>query len=344
MRSLSNQIYDNYLYNKDIKDRYLDIIAKNSSENTLVANKRILTRVSILEKRYDKNLYDFSTQEIEQFLIKLNPTSLNSAIQSIVLIDNYIKWALGEHLAKSTINPLDIFTTTEFAERVVNKRVKNIFTYDEISEVIVDSANFQDSALVLSLFFGIMGKQFSEISNLKIQDVDKESNKINLKGADSERTITLEAEAQLELLDLLEMAHEQNEYIKNNGVASKIKNPRMPLVRNDYVFRPMMRVTKNGDQIETPTTASYFVLRNRIVTLSEAYDQPSFTAVNIRNSGMLYMAYLEYEKNNQQLTKASRRKIYEFYNVQKSKNRDDYHAHTYERDFLNEDTIRELYY
>lgn len=341
MKILSNQIYDNYLYNKEIKDRFINIVTKNSSENTVVAYKRILSRVSILEKRYEKDLFDFTTQEVEQFLIKLNPTSLNSAIQSISLIDNYIKWALGEHLSKGSMNPLDIFTTAEFAERVVNKRVKNIFTYDEINEVIVDTVNFQDSALVLSLFFGIMGKQFSEISNLRIQDIGKEQNIINLKGLESERSIKLETEEQLELIDLLEMAHEQNEYIKNNGVANKIKNPRMPLVRNDYVFRPMSRVRTTGDH---PTTASYFVLRNRIVTLSEAFDKPSFTAINIRNSGMLYMAYQEYKNNGEELTKASRRKIYEFYNMQKSKNRDDFYSHIYEREFLNVETIRELYY
>lgn len=320
-------------------------MAESYSESTVLSYKRILSRVSKLEERFDKDLYDFNMQEIEQFLIKLNSTSTASATHAIALIENYIKWGMGERLTKSNINPMGIFTAKEIAARVVNKNVKNVFSYTDIQNVIVDTVNFQDSALVLALFYGIMGKEFSELTNLRIKDIDRENSIINLKGKDSERQIKLVTEDQKELIDFLIQAHDQREYIKNNGIIGKIKNPRGPLTNNDHVFRPMMRVTRNGDVETVTTTASYFVLRKRLASLADLFDMPSFNAVNIRNSGMLFMAYQEYEDNNHTLTRESKHKIYEHYNVKRHKHFDEaYQSYAYERDFLNEETIRELYY
>lgn len=344
MSCLSNRIYKEYMYNKPVKDRFLENIAKESADSTITSYKRILKRVSTLEKNADKDLYDFSLQEIERFLIKLNPTSTNSAINAITLIDNYIKWGIGQHLSKGNINPLDIFKATELAERVVNKRIRNIFSYDEIQDVIADTVNFQDSALIMSLFFGILGKQLSEVSNLRIQDIDTENKKIHLRGIESERILKIETEEHLELVELLSAAYDQSEYIKNNGVAGKMKNPRLPLVRNDHIFRPMARVTRSGDIEQVATTASYFVLRKRIAYLADIFDMPGLNTINIRNSGIVYMAYQEYKANNEQLTRESKNKIYDFYNMGKLKATNEYQLHGYERDYINVETIRELYY
>lgn len=342
---MSNKIYDEHYYNKPTKDRFINVIAETYSESTVSSYKRILSRVSVLEERFDKDLYDFSMKEVEQFLIKLNTTSMASATHAVALIDNYIKWCIGERLTKSNINPMDIFTASEIAARVVNKNVKNVFTYTDIQNVIVDTVNFQDSALVLALFYGIMGKEFSELTNLRIEDIDQENFIINLKGKESERQIKLVTEDQKELIDFLIQAHDQREYIKNNGIIGKIKNPRGLLTDNGHVFKPMLRVTRNGDLETVTTTASYFVLRNRLASLADLFDMPSFNAVNIRNSGMLFMAYQEYEDNNHTLTRDSKHKIYEHFNIKKHKYFDDaYHSYAYERDFLNEEMIRELYY
>lgn len=334
----------NSLYNSEVKEKFLKALQDSSSENTVVAYKRILRKASKIETRLNKDLYNFHMQEIEQFIIELDPASLSSAIHGVSIVYTYIRWAIKEGLTKGNLEVSDFFRGKETAEKVMNKQ-RNVFTYDQIKEVIKKTENDQDKALILALFLGIMGKKLNEISNLKFKDINRENNVIDIRGEESARKLKLENEEQKELIELLMNAYQQEKYIKNNGAIGKIKSPRRPLVRNEHIFRPMIRtVSSEGLPEVTSSTVSYFTIRNRIVILAEQFNLPTFGAVNIRNSGMLFMAYQEYKANGERLTKESKRKIYKFYNVGKSKTEDRYHSHIYEREFLNEATIREMYY
>ncbi|GAK43485.1 hypothetical protein TCA2_5983 [Paenibacillus sp. TCA20] len=331
---MSNKVYNASLYNEKVKLKFLELMSNSGqSENTLIAYRRVLLRASAIEQRFDTDLYDFKFDQIERLLIKMNHTTLNSATSSINIIRNYIKWAIQNKYTKTSLSPLDVFTTRELAERYKNKRAKVYFTRDEVALFAKSAVNAQDKALIWAIFYGISGTSMSELRNLTIDDIDEQSYRLTLRGDDSERVIELISDEQKELISYLIKAHEQTHYLKGNGKSSA-KNPVGFLARNNHVFRPMIRGASS--------TASYHVLRNRLVDIAKINEEPQLTSpISLRYSGMLYMAYQEYKKHGT-LNAKSIKKISQFYDVNKiSENK--YDSFFLRTDFLNEETIMKEY-
>ncbi|WDI05026.1 hypothetical protein PUW25_26010 (plasmid) [Paenibacillus urinalis] len=331
---MSNKVYNDSLYNEDVKLKFLELMKKNGcSENTLVTYKRVFLRASGLEKRFKTDLYDFTFEYIEKLLIKMNHTTLNSAISSISIIRSYIDWAIQNKYRKVPLSPLDVFTTKELAQRYKNKRVRVYFTHAEVQKFADSAVNAQDKALIWAMFHGICGNGMAELRNLTLYDIDQHNYKLTLKDDDSERVIELISDEQKKLIDHLLKAHEQTHYLKGNG-KSVAKNPIGFLAKNNHVFRPMIR----GDS----STASYHVLRNRLVDISKINEEPQLTSpISLRYSGMLYMAYCEYQKHGA-LSLESIKRISDFYAISKVTD-SKYDNFFIRREFLTEETIIKEY-
>ena len=73
---MSNQIYEQGLYNRDQKEMFL----KGLNLNTRATYERVLNRAKILEEQFNKDLYDFNIYEIEKVIHYINPGTLSSVI------------------------------------------------------------------------------------------------------------------------------------------------------------------------------------------------------------------------------------------------------------------------
>ena len=91
---------------------------------------------------------------------------------------------------------------------------------------------------------------------------------------------------------MLIKASNETIYYKNNGHPSEnIKAPTANLADNEYVFKNVMLNTRDSGR------ADYHLIFRRLKKVADWNHQPYLIGINIRNSGMLYMAKNLYNKS-----------------------------------------------
>ncbi|GAA0835973.1 hypothetical protein GCM10008915_23400 [Bifidobacterium pullorum subsp. gallinarum] len=331
---MSNQIYEQGLFNRDQKEMFL----KGLNLNTRAAYERVLNRAKILEEQFDKDLYDFNIYEVERLISYLNPGTLSSVIASTSIIQNYIRWGIEQDLRVDNLNPLDAIVGDHFYSKFIDTSNKTIFKKDEIDDITRGLVNFQDSAIVHCIFEGIAGKRYSEILNLRKQDINESTKEVTLTNEVNEKENTSRIlKVSDDLINMLLKAVNETIYYKNNGHPSEnIKAPTANLTESDFVFRNSMLNTKGLNR------ADYHLIFRRLKKVAEWNKQPYLTGINIRNSGMLYFAYRQYYKSRK-LSKPEIDAVCAQFNIPKLKNKEDYHTTRLRKDFLNVEKIKELY-
>ncbi|WP_336761476.1 phage lytic cycle repressor MrpR family protein [Paenibacillus sp. USHLN196] len=334
-----NKIYDEEFFNKEQKDRYL----QNLSDATKKAYGRVLKRVSIMEKKLDKDLYDFNLQEISQFLYLLKSTKVSSLQQAGSIINNYIGWAIEQDLRKDNINPLNAVTSFEWYSQFVDDSRQTLFTEEDIENVVEGCLNFQDKAVVQALFEGIMGRENSELLNMKMEhiietnEIDKYKIKLFNESRDGQeiREIIISGY----LYNILRIANKEDKYIKNNGnLVPSTKVTHNNLIDNDYIIRSAVNSSiKQG--VDEP--ASIYLVTMRLSKIAEWHNLPLLTIVNVRNSGMLKMAKDLYVERGK-LEEEEYSIVCDHYNIKKDKN-GLYHYGSMKSEFLNVPTIKKVY-
>lgn len=334
---MSNQIYKKGLYNEEQKNMYL----KGMSRNTKSAYLRILSRAKTLEEQLNKDLYDFNIYEIENLMYYLNPKTLNSATSSISIIQNYIRWAIEQDLRSDNLNPLDAVFGDDFIKKFIDTSNKVIFSEEEIKNIVGGLVNFQDSAIVVAIFEGILGKYCSELLNLTWKDIDLEKREILLKNdnkSDGYETRIFKVNEGSLLLRYLQKAFEEKVYYKQNGNPSpNIKAQTAELTESEYIFRNALLNTK-----ESAGRADQHLILRRLRKISEWYGQPYFNAINIRNSGMLKMAKDLYLRDGE-LERKQYDEICDRFNIQRNEKTGLYNIARIKKDFLNVSKIKEVY-
>lgn len=310
---------------------------KNLPHNTFTTYSRVLKHAKSIEDQLGKDLYDFNVCEIEQLLSFLNPKTFASSLSSASIVQNYIRWAIGQNLRFNSSNPLDIIIGDEFISKFIDASQQTIFSAEEIDMIIQGLVNYQDSAVVAAIFEGILGKGYSELLNLTRYDLHNMNDFILKNDICDMEQIKRAVKVSDRLLELLRRANQEQIYYKNNGnPAASLKAPISKLVDNEYIFRSAWLHTK-----ELGRADSHLVLR-RLKKIAVWNKQPCLTAINIRNSGMLYMAYCLY-KEHKKFGKAEFDAVCEHFNIPKLKNSKDFNASRLRKEFLNLHKMKEVY-
>ncbi|MNW28332.1 hypothetical protein D3C74_51560 [compost metagenome] len=326
-----NKIYDHPLYNEEMKQSFVKDM-DNSKEIM-----RIFKRVAPLEETLGMDLYDFKLEHIEQFLKLLQSKKVNPVKQAAGIVELYIKWAIVQGERQDTSNPFDEIQSVDFYRAFVDTRVQTIFSEEELNDMVDGAINFQDKIVVQALFEGIYGREYSELLHLQIQDVRADTLTVLLheddKGIRRQRTIPISQQ----LYDIIRIANKEKEYKKNNGIVSpSIKKDYNELVTNSYVVRPARNVrTRDANAPAHPA-----LINRRIATLAEYYGRKGLTPTNIRNSGMLKMARDLYEEKGQ-LGDVEYKLICDHYNT--GITAAGYNLNRFKIDFLNHDTLNQIY-
>lgn len=333
-----NKIYDEELYNADQKERYL----KDLGHATKLAYTRVLKRAAIMERKLNKDIYDFSLEEISQFFYLLKATKLSSLRQAGSVINNYIGWAIEQDLRQDNINPLNAVTSFAWYSQFIDDSQQSLFSEEDIGNVVDGCLNFQDKAIVQAIFEGIMGKTNSELLNMKMEHItgSEDEYKITLyndksAGVKESREINISDF----LYNILRIANKEDRYIKNNGVLKpNIKSDSNELINNDYIIRSAVNSgIKQG--IDEP--ASIYLVNMRLAKIAEWHSLPQLTIVNLRNSGMLKMARDLYKKRNK-LEAEEYAEIFDHFNIKKDK-LGQYQYGSMRSEFLNIPTIEKVY-
>lgn len=274
---------NNGLFKPEVKNSFLDTI----KEGTRQSYERIFKVTHEIEDLLDKDLNQFSKNELEAILHNFKANNRNTIESYARIISSYLHWSVKEGLASKNI--LEDYKPNDFEEFLTNEEA--YFTESQLRRYEDRCENYQDAVIIRLLFSGVGGRQLSEIRNLTKNDIDgNQLRLINTLKVDkdgtpikfTERFITVDDRT----IELINGAINQKTYAKRNGfVAEGTRGAYTELATSDYIIRPS--ITKTGD-MNRP--ADKFVIYRRIQVLSETLGIDELTTKYVQRSGMVYYA------------------------------------------------------
>ncbi|MDQ6600741.1 phage lytic cycle repressor MrpR family protein [Bacillus salipaludis] len=316
------------LYNEKEKMEYL----KTIPEKTRIVYKFALCRSFDTEEVSGKDLYNFTSEEIKDALINADHSTLNSIKLTFNVFESYIDWAIKTGKVHSNINPARSIKRDELKTYLSKKKI--LFSKCEIVGMQRKMVNAQDKIILQLLFEGVNGHGHSEILNLTKTDIDWTNCELHLK--DDKYGERKNVKVSETCINLIKEAIEQTRYQNKNGTSIG-NNPELPLIKNHYILRSATTRVQNYNR------ADKHLIYRRISTIAKFFGYQYLTAKNIEKSGMIAMAVNLFKTRNKLKTeelsmianqfgvKKTVVNGYEIFNI------------SFLRDFINPDTIMDLY-
>ena len=255
-----------HIYNKETKERFIRSIDPEQYPPRWW--ERVFEKTYIFENSKQKDLCCFNTSEILEFYKFLDCTSLTSLMVYNINLVKYAQWALNENLIVDGQNHFAIIDN-ELLNSCVNKLKlsQTILSYDDFMELIIRKiVNYQDKYIFFCLFEGIKGKDFQEIINLQMSDIEG-----NVAHLCSGRDVQVPDD----FVNVCIQANQQTTYV---GLSEN--NVEKPLIPSINILKE-----KHNSQGNLSRSIYRTIVRNSstILGLSEAVNTNS-----IKNSGFVY--------------------------------------------------------
>ncbi|MEK8132965.1 integrase [Paenibacillus filicis] len=320
---MSNVIYEDKYFNEEVKKEFIEQYGAGTQK--LIA--RMFKISNAIESDLEKDVYDFTREELRRLMFLYAPTTENSSKHNVSWISKYIDWAIEEGHVNG-LNPLDL-VPKDWASQFVNKTLKKYWTDKEINQIIDKCANAQDAVIISLLYEGVWGEGHSEILGLAKPHVDAFNNTLHLSDENgNKRSIVVSDKC----IKLCEQALREDTYEKMNGNTSPDNRAdQANLIENDYVVRSAKTNTKHIYESEKN------VVYRRLTKIANELNEPQFQPRNIAYSGMLFRAKELYQERGQ-LDKEEYALIAERFNFNL-----DQSLTRIKNEFLNVETIKELY-
>lgn len=270
------------LYNVEFKEKFIN---EYDNESTRITVENILANATLSETVLDKDLYDFTLEEIAQVIRASNPLNAQSAYNIGRHIYRYIQFA--KNVRRSNLHPMDGIDPNWY-KNLVGKDKKYLFSKNEINDIISQIENKQDQAMIILYFEGVRGFNNSELINLKKQDIDEFNNELILHDEKDKSIRKIKVSSWC--MFILKQAIESKNYRRLGRVSKTIL---APVCDNDYVFRPL----KMGKHVDEKAPISFSILYTRLARIREQLELPYLRVKGIQQSGMIYMAYRIFQRD-----------------------------------------------
>lgn len=272
----------------DTKKWYLKDMEENGYDKITIQNyENFLHRIRDFEIKFmnDKKIYEFNYEEIILFLKSLGSSSVDSLNAYSYMINNYLDFCKKESKMDNVIDWMRTINL-ETLEKCVNKnKSDNKFVNREdlynLTELLI---NNYDKALLLLTFEGVLGKEYCDLINLKVEDLDFENNIIKYKNK--------EIQMNEKLKDILKKLINEDSIFYANKIDDRVDMLNMD---SRYVFKPTCRYLalestqkkiQNGEYDSEKLDAK--VLNNRTYKIFKKFiNEPYLTMQNIYKSGMI---------------------------------------------------------
>jgi integrase len=319
----------NKLYNQEIKERFLLTYPNEQTRKTI---NNLFLKSKLIEDVLEKDLYDFSQNEVSKVIANTNPHSVQVARSTGRFISNYISWCIdpAQRLRKNSINPLKGVDPSWYVQ-FVDKTKKIHYSEDEFIELLESLPNAQEQAFLALIWEGIGGQKFSELREIHYNDINWNKNEITLRARNNEIVKVSNA-----CMRYIENAYKQQTYytyIKETGDYNERK-----LLSSDYIFKNVESPrTKEGELV------SQGIFYSRLNRIREEFDLSYMTPNAIRQSGIIKMAVDLYERDGE-FGKEQFKEIGDKYQLPMVENNGyTYYNRSLTKDYLNEQNIKELY-
>lgn len=287
---MDNTIELNGVYNKKDKESFLN---QYENLNTKRAYVRIFRNTFKMEDDLEKDLYLFTKEELEEFFDQTTPSTPISARNYGRMVNQYIGWAVDQEYISEHPFPVQ----QHYFLRYVKTHDDEFLTLKELRYYThTYFKNLQDGVILELLFFGVQGKEGSEICNLTIEDINVDENSMKLLDSTKEKERTIYFDDHSIIKYCLD-ANKEDQYDKRNGEIEP--NPRIrPYTDLSIDTKYVLKNSKTNTTHEDNT--SKYTIYNRLKNIQKFEEVESIkhkiTIKNIVKSGQLYMASQLYKK------------------------------------------------
>jgi integrase len=284
--NIKNTIYKkfyNKLYNPELKIEFIeDVYPDNESTKKTILNN--FKKSAKSERKFDKDLCIMNMDEINDVAEGLGYITENTIQSALSFFSRYVDWCiLNEKRGgyENNINDISIFMTTQNLSKFIS-RIKNKHRYltkEEMYRAVDRAYNFVDKAILLGLYEGIAGKQLYELRSLKIEDINFDTNKVELIDVEeNKRIITISDK----LKYIFRYANSQSEYFIANGASRYAKKEEM--AKSPYIIKSLNRKVNNNNEMVDRMSISLKIIRLKKY-LGFGYDY--ITPQTIQDSGQI---------------------------------------------------------
>ena len=260
-----------------MKDKFLSTIENNNFKRAYV---RLFNKAIPYEEKYNKELHQFTYEELIDYYSTLSSISKNSIYVKHSMIKKFLVFANNE-----SINKID----KEFLLTLVEE-TRTYKTLNQIKQLCDNHLiNYSDKALILLLYHAIKGKsQFEELRYLKIKDINLKMNTITLPN----RTIEIRDEYVIYVLSKTIKEKALAKYLQHEIKSSSHIYYNL---ENEYLFKP--KPSKRNNEGLDPL--SFSSITNRLFRLTNLI---GLTTQEVYQYGLCYIIDNYQNEHNKKLS------------------------------------------
>jgi integrase len=171
--------------------------------------------IRYIEILKNKDLYEFSTQEIINILDTLPTSSWSRKSFALTFINQYCEWACSVK-GLINVNPclgIDKDEVTKVNRTALENKIISLKEFYQIIKEIAYKTTWQNVAPLLLARYGITGKGMKYMINLKFKDIDRDNKKVYI--IENDKVITsLEVDSDfIECIDIIEEENNYSQYV-----------------------------------------------------------------------------------------------------------------------------------
>lgn len=290
---MTQLVSEGTIYNQLVKTMYLE---RYANEDTKEVYSRIFKKSAPYEIKFQKDLYNFSEEELFNFVKNvLQPKTKESSRSIYSTISSYIDWSIYSNHRLNSVNPWKKKAQQYIYDLVLE--VKNFISFDEKEIIVNKLVNAQDQFIIEALWNGIQGDKLSELVTLTMNHIDAATGEFTVTNEKTKQSRTIKPFDE-RLVKLATLAYQQTKYVKKNGECSENTISESTELNNSvYIIKPSN--TKNNGQKEHTT---HYTIYNRIEMIRELegmeHLENALVTKNLVRSGMIYYALQVYLRDN----------------------------------------------
>lgn len=265
--------------NESFKKKFID--DKSTITKGYTAN--VFNKCKDLEEYYNKDVCNFTLDQIKQLLLTFNSTSVECLRVITSVLRKYTQFMMENNLSIDNINHYDS-VTTDILLQCVNKKVLNnkYIDRDTLLRYIDELPNASDGWVLLAIYEGIRGDMFSNITFTDGDGIDYVNEVLNLYDGTKFKPSH----------KLFELANEAHATYTYEG----IRNESIHLMRltGDRIFKCRDNIMWEDDD----KRKAYNRLLARVRLCKNYLNVKTMTIPRLQLSGMVYQFKCVMEKEN----------------------------------------------
>ncbi|MCM3387235.1 hypothetical protein M3649_03700 [Ureibacillus chungkukjangi] len=265
------------LYNPEIKQEFLNNF--DGTNDTVSTLYYTLKKASVSEKEANKDLFEMTANELDIVFHTASRRTENSVRGFISNIMTYIKWATDKGYRSTNLPVYTADSISSKASEYVCKTAATYYTQEELMEYYKKITNRGDVLILQCIFEGIRGRGYSEIFNLKADDLSKKDGKFYVNLYDTEKG------TEREDFEISEFLYELMLEVEGLTSVYTITNRKVELVPSQYILKKTSKGNR-GRLLGEKLTTSY--LNNKNIQYKEVFNSDDFKYKDIERSGVMH--------------------------------------------------------